>query len=338
MSIDSIDVFCHFLPPKYCSAAAAAATLPLVMFERAQQISVMVDLSTRLRLLENFPGYRQVISLASPPIEVLAPAKSVELARIANDEMAATVAASQGVICGFAASLPMNHLSASLEEARRAVEQLGASGVQMFTSTAGRPLDEPEFEPLFALMADLDRPILLHPMRPMSCADYAGEAFSKFDLWWAIGWPQETTLAMARLAFAGIFDRYPDLKIVTHHVGGYMPMLAGRLGPAMDLLGTRNPPGTETHATPRLQGPVLDACTRFYADTASFGSRAAIECGLAFFGAEQLLFATDMPFDPGRGPDYIRSTLQAIREMQLTDQQRQQILVGNARRLFHLKN
>ena len=90
--------------------------------------------------------------------------------------------------------------------------------------------------------------------------------------------------------------------------------------------------------TTPLQEPILDACARFFADTASFGSQSAIECGLSFFGADQILFATDMPFDPGQGPDYIRSTLAAIDAMSLTEPQREQILTGNARRIFHLRD
>ena len=185
-------------------------------------------------------------------------------------------------------------------------------------------------------MAEYDLPMLVHPTRTRERADYPSEQFSKYDLWWAIGWPYETTLAMTRLAIGGIFERFPKLKIVTHHVGGFMPMLSGRLGPGMELLGTRHPPNVEPCRAAVLSEPLVDACARFLADTASFGSQEAIECGLKFFGLETLLFATDMPFDPGGGPDYIDSTLSAIEHMDLSAEARQQILSGNARRVFHL--
>lgn len=337
MSEDCIDVFCHFLPPRYCQAVAAAATVPLVMFERAQQIPAMVDLRARLQVLEEFPHYRQIISLASPPTEVLSPTRSVELARTANDELAHAVEAAGEKICGFAATLPLDDVDACVEEARRAIEQLGAVGVQVFTSVLGRPLDGPEFLPLFQWMAELDLPILLHPTRAITAPDYPGEQYSKCDLWWALGWPHETTLALVRLALSGIFDQFPDLKIIAHHVGGTLPMMAGRLGPGMKLLGTRNPPEAASYVQSSLKEPLLQACKRFYADTASFGSREAIECGRSFFGAERLLFASDMPFDPGRGPDYIRSTLAAIEGMQLSADERQLMLADNARRLFKIE-
>ena len=337
MTEDCIDVFCHFLPPKYCEAVEAAATVRLTMFQRAQQIPAMVDMDARLRILQEFPKYQQLISLASPPTEVLASERSCELARVANDELTQAVDYGGERIRGFIAALPLNDVDASLLEARRAIEQLGAVGVQVFTSVLGRPLDETRFRPLFELMASFDLPVLLHPTRAMTVPDYAGEPCSKYDLWWAIGWPYETTLALIRLAFSGIFDELPNLKVIAHHVGGYLPLLSGRLGPGMAMLGTRCPPEFEKYTQTPLEEPILDACKRFYADTASFGSRSAIECGEAFFGCERLLFASDMPFDPGQGPDYIRSTLVAINAMRLTDDQRRAILSGNARRLFHLR-
>lgn len=335
MTHKCIDVFCHCLPHAYCRAVNQLAN-PSVMFERAQRMPVMVDLDARLRVMDQFPGYQQIVSLAGPPIEVLAPENSIHLARVANDSMGELAVASETRICGFVASLPLDQPAAACDEATRAVRDAGAVGIQIYTSVAGRPLDDARFEPVFQAAADLGVPVLLHPSRSMNVPDYPFEQLSRFDLWWAIGWPYETTLAMVRLALAGIFDRLPSLKIIAHHVGGFLPMLEGRLGPGMELLGTRNPPGTEQYVEPTLEGSLLDACKRFYVDTASFGSRAAIECGQKFFGTERLLFASDMPFDPEQGPGYIRATLSAIDEMDLIDEQRRDILAENARRLFGL--
>jgi predicted TIM-barrel fold metal-dependent hydrolase len=336
MSYECLDIFCHCLPSAYCQAVHEAANRPLLMFERAQKIRVMVDLPARLQMMDQFPGYRQLVSLASPPVEVLAPEAAEKLAMVANNEMAKMVNESDGRIAGFVATLPLNLPGRCVLEVQRAVQELGANGVQVFTSVLGQPLDDPEFEPLFRAMHELDLPILLHPTRAMTTPDYPSEQYSKFDLWWALGWPYETTLAMVRLAMSGIFDRFPNLKIIAHHVGGFLPMLEGRLGPGMELLGTRNPPGTEAYVDTRLQESVLSACKKFYADTASFGSQSAIEAGQAFFGYDRLLFATDMPFDPGQGPDYIRSTLNAIGSMDLNERERQAIFTENARSLFRL--
>jgi len=338
MAVNCIDVFCHCLPPGYCAEVTDLTITPPVMIERAQHIPAMVNLSARLRVMDMFPGYRQIVSLASPPVEALAADHSVRLAQVANDEMAQLVDQSDQRICGFVATLPLNDVDASCQEAQRAIQVLGAVGVQVYTSVEGRPLDGEEFHSLFATVAELNQPILLHPIRPSTMPDYPSEERSRWDMWWALGWPYETTLALCRLALAGTFDRWPKLKIIAHHVGGYLPMLSGRLGPGMELLGTRQPPSVDFDEALPLQEPLVRACQRFYVDTASFGSRAAIECGQAFFGTDHLLFASDMPFDPEQGPGYIRTTLSAIDQMELSPDQRYAVLAGNAQRLFQLSN
>ena len=107
-----------------------------------------------------------------------------------------------------------------IAEAERTIDTLGFLGVEIFTDIAGKPLDSPEFLPIFARMAEYDRPILLHPRRTNTTIDYAGEAKSKFLVYTNFGWPYESSMAMARLAFGGVMDRFPSLKIVTHHAAG----------------------------------------------------------------------------------------------------------------------
>ena len=92
--------------------------------------------------------------------------------------------------------------------------------MQVFTNVNGAPLTSPEFLPLFDLIAEYDRPMWLHPARGSDFADYRTETSSKFEIWWTFGWPYETSVTMARIVFAGVFDRHPGLKIITHHMGG----------------------------------------------------------------------------------------------------------------------
>ena len=109
----------------------------------------------------------------------------------------------------------MTDVEGSVKEARRAVKELGAGGIQIFTNIAGKPLDDPAFEPIFATMAELDRPIWLHPARTAAMPDYAAEQKSRFEMWWCFGWPYETSVAMVRMVFNGLFDRYPEAQ--DHH-------------------------------------------------------------------------------------------------------------------------
>src|SRR5882757_8319658 len=123
----------------------------------------------------------------------------------------------------FVAALSMTDVGGSVKEARRAVKELGAGGIQIFTNIVGKPLDDPAFEPIFAAMAELDRPIWLHPGRTAAMSDYAAEPKSRYEMWWCFGWPYDTSVAMVRMVFCGLFDRYPRLNIITHHLGGMIP-------------------------------------------------------------------------------------------------------------------
>ena len=293
----AIDVFNHCLPPEFVSACRKAMNRPLVMFDRAVEMAGMGNLEERFRIMDEFAGYQQILSLGSPAVEAIAgPDHSPELARIGNDAQAKWSQDHPDRFPGFIASLPMNNPTAALEEAKRAVTDLGAAGVQVYTHVNGKPLDQPEFLGVFALMAELNRPIWLHPLRASTVADYPGEEVSKYDIWWAFGWPHETSVCCSRLVFAGIFDRWPDLKVITHHAGGTIPMMEGRLGPGLDLMGDRYPPQHADAARTELKERPLDAFRRFHADTATFGSRLAVEAGAAFFGQERMLFASDFPF------------------------------------------
>jgi aminocarboxymuconate-semialdehyde decarboxylase len=335
----TIDIFCHWVPPDYGAAALQAAGRPLRMLERALAMPVMTDLDTRLRMMDHFPGYCQVPCLVSPPLEALAgPEQAADLARRANDGMATMAARHPDHFPGFFASLALNHPEAMLAEARRAVTDLGACGVQIFTNMNGAAIDTPPFMDLFALMAELDRPLLLHPSLDMDTPDYAGETYSKYELWWALGWTYETSKAMYRLVFAGVFDRWPDLKIITHHGGGLIPMVEGRIGAGLEAYGSRTPPELREKENTPLCGEPIAAFRKFYTDTATFGSTAAVECALQFFGPERVLFASDMPFGPNQGAMNIRSTLAVVSDLPVNDAQRKAILHMNSLKIMGALN
>lgn len=330
-----IDLFCHILPPAYFERMTTISARGAYMQKRIREIPVMVDLDLRFRMMDLFGDYVQVLSLAAPPIEALADAKaSPDLARLANDSMAEIVRRHPDRFPGFIASMPMNNVEAALREIDRAVNDLKAAGIQIFTNVNGRPLDDPEFAPLFERMAQLDRPIWLHPTRTASFADYATEQKSRFELWWTFGWPYETSVAMARILFAGYFDRHPNLKVITHHMGGMIPYFAGRIGPGLDQLGVRTEDEDLTVYLQRLKKRPYEYFKMFYADTALFGAQHAMECGLKFFGVDQVVFASDFPFDPEKGTFNIRETIKDIDGLPIAEAERRQIYEGNARRLL----
>jgi aminocarboxymuconate-semialdehyde decarboxylase len=116
-----------------------------------------------------------------------------------------------------------------------------------------------------------------------------------------------------------------------------IPYFEGRVGPGWDQLGTRTSDEDYTLLLKKLRKRPLDYLHLFYADTALFGARDAMVCGLKFFGSERVLFASDSPFDPEKGSAFIRWTTEIIDDLDISQKERQDIYEGNARRLLKLK-
>ena len=333
-----IDCFPHIFPkPYYDRMLKVSEAASKYHQRRVQDMPMLLDLDMRLKLMDGFEGYKQVLTAAGPGIETFCdPTVSPDLAKAANDGMAELCAKYPDRFLGFAASLPMNNMDAVGKEIDRAINQLGAKGVQIFTNVNGRPLDEVEFRPLFKKMAEHDMPIWLHPARPSSFPDYQNEKHSLYEIWWVFGWPYESSAAMARLVFTGIFDEYPNLKIITHHLGAMIPYFEGRIGPGLDALGSRTPPHEKHLVENKLKHRPIDYFRKFYADTAVYGP-GAMECGVAFFGFDHVLYGSDMPFDHEGGYFNVRETIRGVESMTIAPSDRIKIYETNARSLLKLK-
>ena len=332
-----LDVFNHIYPKQYFDLMMAVAPTFKDIGKRMRNIPMLVDLDERFRVMDRFEEYQQVLSIATPPIEVFSRGQdSVDLARAANDGMAALVGKYPDRFPGFVASLPLGDADAAMRETERAVGDLGARGIQVFSNINGKPLDRPEYLALFDRMAGFGLPVWLHPFRGADVTDYATESKSLFEIWWTFGWPYETSVAMARLVFSGIFDRHPALKIITHHLGAMAPYFEGRVGPGWDQLGSRTSDEDYGAVLKRLKKRPIDYFRMFYADTAVFGAYDATVCGLNFFGPDHVLFASDAPFDPERGPMYIRETIAILDRLPMPEADRQKIYWQNAVDLLKL--
>ncbi len=333
-----IDIFPHIFPKAFYERMLTVSEPAAKYFKRrVRDIPMLADLELRLRLMDQFSGYQQLLTAAGPGIETYCdPKTSPELARICNDGMAELCAKYPERFIGFAASLPMNNMEACLQEVDRSIKQLGAKGVQIFTNVNGRPLDEPEFLPLFAKLASYDLPVWIHPARPSSFPDYMTEKQSRYELWWVFGWPYETSVAMARLVFSGIFDTYPNLKVVTHHLGAMIPFFEGRIGPGLDQLGSRTPEHEGHLWKHNLKRRPIDYFRMFYADTAIMGP-GPVECGLAFFGVDHVLYGSDMPFDHEGGAFNVRETICSVNAASIAPADRVKIYETNALKLLNMK-
>ena len=327
-----IDAFTHIFPERYFAEMAKSSAGLGSLAERFRAIPPLFDLGARFRQMDDVgEGYQQLISLPNPPIEDMTEGSvATQLARCGNDALAELCAKYPDRFPGFIAALNLHDVDAAVSEAHRAIRDLGARGVQIFTNIAGRPLDDPRYAPVFAALAEHDLPIWLHPARTSAMTDYASEPRSRYEMWWCFGWPYETSVAMARLVFSGLFDRHPALKIITHHCGGMIPYYDGRIGAGMAFLGRRDPDEDYSKVLPSLKRPHLEYFHDFYGDTAMFGGRAGLKAGLDFFGVDHIIFATDAPLAP------IRETIAAVRELGLSQSAAEQIFSGNARRLLKM--
>jgi aminocarboxymuconate-semialdehyde decarboxylase len=333
-----IDIFTHILPREYYERMIQLDPKARGINKRVRRAVGIVNLDDRFRVMDLFGDYVQIINLVAPPIESFGPPPvSKDMARLANDGMAELVSKYPDRFPGFVASLPMNDPEGLLKEAKRAVTELGAVGVQVFSNVLGRPLDKPGTVLLFDLMAELDRPVWIHPERGADFPDYKTEPKSHYEIWWAFGWAYETSAAMAHLVFSGLFDRHPNMKIITHHLGGMIPYMEGKIGHGWDVLGSRTTDEDYGLLLKRLKKRPLDYFHMFYADTAIFGSKIVAECGLKFFGVENTLFGSDAPFGPKKTNGWLGMITEIIDNLDITPDERRAIYEGNARRILKLK-
>jgi predicted TIM-barrel fold metal-dependent hydrolase len=323
-----LDVYAHVLPRRYFDRVDAI----LGAGHGSQRIAgyhgwfrefpALYDLEARWRLIDGLDDYRQILVPAVPPVEELgSPQLSAELARLANDEMAELVTAYDR-FAGFVACLPFNDVQLSLVELERAVRELGALGMLAYTNVSGVAIGDPRYEPLFAEAARLGRAVWLHPTRGSTRSDYESEPASRFALWWSLGWPLETSLAMARLVYSGLFARHPELPVITHHGGGMVPQFADRLVPlAADEV---------ERVSPGLSESIEQHLRLYYADTV-LASAAALGASIDFFGVDRIMFGTDMPFGP---PTMVQDVVATVKALGLSSSYEAQVFSENARQLL----
>ena len=326
-----IDGYTHISPPRYTEALRVE--FPGFYEKILAHVPPLFDMDARFKVMDAFEPIAQVLTVGPvPPLEAFAkPKRATELAQLANDEMAELVGKYPDRFVAAIALLPMNDAEAAIAEADRAVNQLGLRGLYVHSNINGKPLDSPGFLPLFEMMATHDLPVYIHPWRGPDVSDYSTETGSKFSIASTFGWPYETTAAMTRIVFSGLFEKFPGLKVVTHHLGGMVSLYQhriSRMGISYDDRGGSVRP---------LPKPTIDYYKMFYGDTAIYGNTPALMLGYSFFGAEHILFGADMPLgDTEFGMNSYRETIDAIEAMGITQAEKQMIFGGNVARLLRL--
>jgi predicted TIM-barrel fold metal-dependent hydrolase len=332
-----IDAFCHFFPQSLFEKMSQTAGGTKDIGKRMQGVRNIHDLDARLRMMDEFADYSQVLSLGLPPIEgMVGPDKAPDFARAANDGLAELCARYPDRFAGYVGALPMSAPDAAAKEAERILLHCSANGLQLHTNVSGHCLDEPCFFPIFEIAARSGKPVLLHPARMANVPDFPAETKSKYEIWAVLGWPYETSCTMARLIFSGVTTRLPNLKLLVHHLGAMIPFFDARLDTCWDTLGSRTSDEDYSGVLASLGKPLMDCFKAFYADTALCGGRIGTVCGLEFYGADHVLFASDAPFGAEGGASYIRETMKVIGSLDIAHADKEKICYRNAQSLFRL--
>jgi aminocarboxymuconate-semialdehyde decarboxylase len=251
------------------------------------------------------------------------------LTRVANDSIAEFASGRPDRFVGVGV-LPVVD-DVMMEELERMHRELGLKGVLIFSNIEGKPLDDESMWPLYARAAELDFPIWIHPQH----SSYY-EWVKKDVLDRVLAWPFDTSVAMARLVYGGVFERHPNIKIVTHHMGGMIPYFAPRIAAFAESTAQEYAKLGLGASGPKLTGAPLDHFRKFYNDSISNGSPEMVGTALDFFGPDHILFGTDFPFGPDDGERWPLDELRNIKTMRLAEEDREKILHGNAEKLLKL--
>jgi uncharacterized protein len=330
-----IDGYAHISPPRYTEALRSE--FPGFYRQILGITPPLFDMDARFQVMDAFAPLRQVLTVGPvPPLEHFADARrAAELARLANDEMAGLVAAYPDRFVAAIALLPMNDVDAALAEAGRAIEELGFKGIYVHSNINGKPLDAPEFLPFFEMMAAYDLPIYIHPWRGNEVPEYPVEDESKYAIASTFGWPYETTAAMTRIVFSGLFELFPDLKVVTHHAGGMVSFYEQRIVQHYSQFQSSYHDYSEISSG--LKKAPIEYYKMFYNDTAIHGNTRALMLAYSFWGPDKLILGADMPLgDPAFGMRSYAQTIGAIEAMDISDEDKAKIFAGNVSKLLKL--
>lgn len=338
-----IDIFTHVLTPRFLEGFSKRVGDPYNLasfyYRRSpghmQDRSNLYNLEKRIEVMNKFPGLVHVLTPTGHTLEDQAkPEDSVYLSKVYNDEMAELVQKYPDKFIAAVGGLPLNDMDATMKEIDRSIKDLGFKGILIHTSINGKPIDSPEYLPIYERMSQYDMPIWLHPTRHYTDPDYINETNSKYGVFLAFAWPYATTVAMTRLVCSGIMAKYPNLRILTHHAGGMIPFFYGRfrqLECSYDYIDS-------TADASQKNKPPIDYFKRFYNDTAIYGNTPALMCAYKFFGAEHLLYATDIPYDYAFGEVFTNQTIDAIEGMSIPDSDKKKIYEDNARKFLGMDN
>lgn len=274
----------------------------------------------RIKVMKRHGIHMQVLTQTTPILVGLGAEETAEVCRISNDAIGKVCRSHPDKFIPFAV-VSLLDVNQAVYELDRAVNEWGCRGVTIGTNHNNKGVDDPENGPFYEKVCEYDVPVFLHPMN-WNAYNLVQEDPAVMRLF---GWPFDTTIALLRLIVSGTMERYPTLKVVTHHLGGGMfPFFSNRFNIKLENL------------KKEMKKPLAESLERIYGDTAVDGTAAALPCGHAFFGTERMLFGTDYPFSPEKGEVYLRENLTIIKNWDLPEEDKAKILGENAKKLLKL--
>jgi 5-carboxyvanillate decarboxylase len=266
----------------------------------------------------------QILSLTSPGVQIFDADTAVGLARSANDELAAAIAAHPTRYAGLAAIAPQNPAAAA-KELERAVTKLKLKGAIVNSHTQGEYLDDPKFYDILAAAEALDVPIYIHPntppngmIKPMMERGLDGAVF---------GFAVETGLHALRLVVSGVFDRFPKLRIVLGHLGEGLPYWLFRI----DFMHGASVRANRYASQPKLERKVSDYLREnFYYTTSGMAWTPPILYVQQVMGVDRLMYAMDYPYQ------FIPEEVNVTDELPISYENLRAFYQTNAERVFKL--
>lgn len=264
------------------------ATVPNLSDELAQRmLAPMLELGERrIEAMDRAGIEVAVLSLAGSVLREADTTLAVRRAREANDHLFEIIQRYPTRYAGFA-SLAMQDPHAAADELQRCTEEMGFKGTLLFGHVHGRYYDDRAFDPFWERAAALRVPVYLHPTTAFQLPHgYANQPVLAGPVW---GWTVETATHALRLVFGGVFERYPEARLILGHMGETLPYMLWRLDSRWQMF---------AHAG----APITRAPSEYVRDnisitTAGVCSNAALQCALAELGPDSVMFSTDYPFE-----------------------------------------
>jgi 5-carboxyvanillate decarboxylase len=295
-------------------------------YGKSEVIEQLTNMDVRLAEMDRHRVDMHVLSITAPGVQAFDADLGSDLAILANDKLASIVRQHPARFAGLAAVAPQSPERCA-REIKRAITELGLKGIIINSHTHGEFLDDPKFAPILESAVAHDAPIYLHPNFP---ADSMIEPYTRYGMMGALwGFQAECSLHVVRMILGGVFDRYPQLKIVLGHLGEGLPYWLGRLDNRYQNILKRG--GLKLLGMNRLERlPSEYFRTNFFVTTSGMASIPPLLYCIDLLGPDRVLFAIDFPFEQ------TEEAVSFIRNAPLSPEIMRKVTHQNAERIFRI--